>query len=235
MLSAGPTGILPSLGTAVPLQAGCGLLVVPPGVHLPRQGRCVGVPVTRSDARNLLRCFCAKVSCGHEAAARGVSCTLKTAPHHLRSASPSPPGALPAPGAGLEPSSPCPSALGRVALSSHPRPLAPPRGRAAPPAPRGDARRCGRAEHSTAEQRRAQQRRAQQQRPHGQHGLRSHAPAEVRGSHPRSGGAGLRAQGARCFIGEPGGGRPCGDRGRGRVSAGCPRGLPLLGKRGGEG
>lgn len=147
-----PRASCPPWGQRCRCRQVVGSWLSPPGVHLPRQGRCVGVPVTRSDARNLLRFFCAKVSCGHEATARGVSCTLKTAPHHLRSASPSPPGALPAPGAGLEPSSPCPSALGRVALSSHPRPLAPPRGRAAPPAPRGEARRCGRAEHSRAAQ-----------------------------------------------------------------------------------
>lgn len=220
MLSAGPTGILPSRGTAVPLQAGCGLWVVPPGGHLPRQGvwgsqllealheSSCGVSAQRSPVGVRLRLV--------------VSCTLKTAPHHLRSASPSPLRALLPPGAGLEPSYPCPSAAGRVALSSHPRPLAPPRGRAAPPAPRGEARRCGRAEHSTAAQSTAQQ-----QRPHGQHGLRSHAPAEVRGSHPRSGGAGLRAQGARCFIGEPGGGRPCGDRGSGPGVRRLPAGSAL--------
>lgn len=80
---------------------------------------------------------------------------------------------------------------GRVAVSRQPGaggPFAPPRGRAAPPAPRGEAlaalrARRGQSGGEAKRGKRGEARRGRaggRRRPHGQHGLRSHALAEVR-------------------------------------------------------
>lgn len=145
-----------------------------------------------------------------------------SAPSPLRLAFPSQSSTSPRGRAGAILPLPLGSGAGRPELPPAAPRSSPGPGSAAGSPRRGEALRASRAQHSSAEHSTAQQ-----QRPHGQHGLRSHAPAEVRGSHPRSGGAGLRAQGARCFIGEPGGGRPCGDRGSGPGVRRLPAGSAL--------